>query len=329
MPSSYTPASIATPVAANLGGTGVANNAASTLTISGNFGTTFTVGGATTLTLPATGTLATLAGAETLTNKTISGPSATMAGSVVANASNASGTVVLTGGVADPTSQGGIYFGVTPSAGNHSILGVPGTGLTINGAGGVDVIISVQLDRIAAFQSGDMIVYKTLQLGPGQTSKVGGTIFDDFTDAATTHTDGTEDTLYTHTLQAGQFSANGDKITGSYQLAIVGHAISTDRIRLYCAGTAIFDTTALNFPLGCQLTIEYMVIRVSASVLRASVAATTNSATVIAYSQYVEVTGLTLANSQVVALKAIATGTNSAAGDVTAKLGTIIWQPSQ
>lgn len=49
--------SIATPVAANLGGTGVANNAASTLTISGNFGTTFTVSGATSLTLPTSGTL--------------------------------------------------------------------------------------------------------------------------------------------------------------------------------------------------------------------------------------------------------------------------------
>lgn len=165
-------------------------------------------------------------------------------------------------------------------------------------------------------------------LGPGLTSKVGGTIFDDYTDGATTHTDGTEDTLYTHTLQASQFSANGDKIAGMYQVAIVGHAISTDRIRLYVAGTAIFDTTALNFPLSAQLTLEFEVIRVSATVLRASVAATTSSATVIAYSQYVEITGLTLSNSQVVALKAIATGTNSAAGDVTAKLGTINWQPA-
>lgn len=39
------------------GGTGVANNASSTLTISGNFGTTFTVGATTSLTLPSSGTL--------------------------------------------------------------------------------------------------------------------------------------------------------------------------------------------------------------------------------------------------------------------------------
>ena len=56
------------------GGTGVANNAASTLTISGSFATTLTVSGTTGVTLPTTGTLATLAGTETLTNKTLTTP---------------------------------------------------------------------------------------------------------------------------------------------------------------------------------------------------------------------------------------------------------------
>jgi hypothetical protein len=59
------------------GGTGVANNSASTLTISGAFGTTLTVSGTTALTLPTTGTLATLAGSETFTNKTLTNPTVT------------------------------------------------------------------------------------------------------------------------------------------------------------------------------------------------------------------------------------------------------------
>jgi hypothetical protein len=58
-------------VTAAQGGTGIANNAASTLTISGNFGTTLTVSGTTSVTLPTGGTLSTLAGTETLTNKRI------------------------------------------------------------------------------------------------------------------------------------------------------------------------------------------------------------------------------------------------------------------
>lgn len=59
------------------GGTGVANNAASTITISGAFATTLTVSGTTGITLPTTGTLSTLAGTETLTNKTLTSPTLT------------------------------------------------------------------------------------------------------------------------------------------------------------------------------------------------------------------------------------------------------------
>ena len=47
----------ATTIGANYGGTGVANNVASTITISGSFGTTFTVSGTTSVTLPTSGTL--------------------------------------------------------------------------------------------------------------------------------------------------------------------------------------------------------------------------------------------------------------------------------
>jgi hypothetical protein len=66
-----------TPLPAANGGTGVANNAASTLTISGAFATTLTVSGITGVTLPTTGTLSTLAGTETLTNKTLTSPTLT------------------------------------------------------------------------------------------------------------------------------------------------------------------------------------------------------------------------------------------------------------
>ena len=59
---------------ADQGGSGVANNAAMTVTGSGNFAYTRTLTGATNVTLPTTGTLATLAGTETFTNKTLTSP---------------------------------------------------------------------------------------------------------------------------------------------------------------------------------------------------------------------------------------------------------------
>src|SRR5690606_22147846 len=54
--------------------TGVANNAAATLTRAGNHALTLTTTATTALTLPATGTLATLAGTETLSGKTLTSP---------------------------------------------------------------------------------------------------------------------------------------------------------------------------------------------------------------------------------------------------------------
>lgn len=62
------------PLTPDNGGTGVVNNAASTLTISGAFGTTVTVSGTTAVTFPTAGTLATLAGSETLSSKTLTAP---------------------------------------------------------------------------------------------------------------------------------------------------------------------------------------------------------------------------------------------------------------
>jgi hypothetical protein len=70
------------------GGTGIANNAASTITITGAYATALTVTNTTVLTLPTTGTLATLAGSEALTNKSYNGLTVT----------STTGTFTLTNG---------------------------------------------------------------------------------------------------------------------------------------------------------------------------------------------------------------------------------------
>lgn len=121
------------------GGTGVANNAANTITFTGNYSLGLTLSGNTAVTLPTTGTLATLAGSETLTNKTINGSNNTI--------SNISLTTAVTGTL--PTGNGGTGNTATPTNGQlligngsgFSLAGLTaGSNITItNSSGGITI----------------------------------------------------------------------------------------------------------------------------------------------------------------------------------------------
>jgi hypothetical protein len=85
-------------IAPAYGGTGVANNAANTLTFTGNYSLGLTLSANTSVTLPTTGTLATLAGAESLTNKKLG--SLTSNGLVTTSGGDGTLSVTTTLGVA-------------------------------------------------------------------------------------------------------------------------------------------------------------------------------------------------------------------------------------
>ena len=102
------------------GGTGVANNAASTITISGSFGTTLTVTGTTAVTLPTSGTLLSTASVVTISQGGTNATATPTAGAVpygtgTAYAFTAAGTTgqaLLSNGSSAPTwGTAGITFG--------------------------------------------------------------------------------------------------------------------------------------------------------------------------------------------------------------------------
>jgi hypothetical protein len=106
---------------ADQGGTGVANNAAMTVTGSGNFAYTRTLTGVTNVTFPTTGTLATLAGTETLTGKTLTSPIITnpliteIRETATVSATAATGTIAY-----DALTQVVLYY-TTDASGNFTV----------------------------------------------------------------------------------------------------------------------------------------------------------------------------------------------------------------
>ena len=115
-------------VGAAYGGTGVANNAASTLTISGAFGTTLTVTGTTAVTLPTSGTLATTANIATAIPSATSSQLYVGTGAAGALAAATTGTGVVTALGTNVGSAGAFVV-------NGGALGTPSSGTLTNATG--------------------------------------------------------------------------------------------------------------------------------------------------------------------------------------------------
>ena len=121
------------------GGTGVSNNAAMTVTGSGNFAYTRTLTATTNVTFPTTGTLSTLAGSETFTNKTLTNPTVNnyTEGVVAIGTVTSSNTLSLTSGTVQTvtlTASTACTFTMpTATAGKSFILIVTQAATTGNG----------------------------------------------------------------------------------------------------------------------------------------------------------------------------------------------------
>lgn len=153
-------------------------------------------------------------------------------------------------------------------------------------------------------------------------------------DVATTHTDGTEDDLQTTTLPAGLLAADGDRLEAVFAATCVGHATATRRLRLYFGGTAVMDTSSLAHGVaGGPYSARLTVVRVSASVVRCTVTAALPSLPSVSplpfpLATYTEITGLTLANTQVLKATGVAADTGAASGDIVGRLLTVDFHPA-
>jgi len=132
-----------------------------------------------------------------------------------------------------------------------------------------------------------------------------------------------ETDLYVRTFEASLFGANGDTAYFSFTAEIVGAGVPTKRLRLYFAGTNVYDSTALAFAAGDVVIISGQVIRVSSSVVRVTVTAQLNTAVAITKTAYTEVAGLTLSATNIFKLTGESAGVGSNNNDIVAKMGFI------
>lgn len=155
---------------------------------------------------------------------------------------------------------------------------------------------------------------------------VGGVLFDHYADAGNVGTG--EDDLYSDTCAASTLAANGDKVTGTFQGIFAGAVASTQELRIYFAGTKIYDSGALAIGVATNSWMaQVTVIRESSSVVRCSVAISTDFATLFPYSSYTRITGLTLTNTQIIKLTGEAAGAGAANDQIVAKLGYVEFKP--
>lgn len=219
-----------------------------------------------------------------------------------------------------------------------SVTGVPLRVAMLKDSGSNKQSGSFELMTFALFHRA-LTEYERLSLipaevmAPGLVIPIVNSLFVLSDDISTSHTDGTEDDLQSLTIPAGMLRNDGDILRCRWSGSAVAHATATRRVRLYFGGTAFIDSTAYASTYGGSYVVDFDVIRVSSSVVR--VAATGGFPAMSAFSPlpfagggYAEVTGLTLANSQIIKATGVAAGVGAAAADIVGHTLTVNYLPA-
>ena len=182
--------------------------------------------------------------------------------------------------------------------------------------------------------SGDLITARGSYASiAARIAKTPISLFNLYANIATTSTGGSFDDLQSVTIAAGQLASNGDRLVARWVGQLVGHATATRQVRIVFGGTTIADSTAYVTGYGGIYVWDIEIVRVSSSVVRTSLNGSNPpysavSALPFAGGAYTEVTGLTLANTQVLKITAAATGAGAASGDITGRSLTVSYFPA-
>lgn len=150
-------------------------------------------------------------------------------------------------------------------------------------------------------------------------------LFDHFTDATV---GGAEADIYSDTIPASQLSANGQKLVSLFSGNFVTVGTELTQLKLYFAGTVIWDSTGVAPSTGTtSWRVFSEIIRVSSTVVRYTVSLNTTGASGYTYCSVGELTGLTLSNTNILKITGTSTGVGSGSGDIVGKMGYVEFKP--
>jgi len=145
-----------------------------------------------------------------------------------------------------------------------------------------------------------------------------------YADGSSTHTDGTEDDLYTDTLLQNVLYINGDIVEAEYAIDIVGSATATRRVRAYFGGTVVLDSGTQTFASGGACFVYVTVTKETDTVVRVRAEFVASGITLQPTVTNTRITGLTLSNTQIIKITGVAASTGAASGDIVAKSGLVV-----
>lgn len=214
----------------------------------------------------------------------------------------------------------------------------PDRALEINSATGINLRLTYNDSNGTAATFADFLVSSagllTLEPSSNQIAipagastsyvKLGGNLVDYSADVSV---GGAEADIFTATTAASILGTDKDKLIASYSGNFVTVGTELTQLKVYFAGTAIWDSTGVAPSTGTTSWMVYVeIIRVSSSVVRFSVSLNTTGATGYVYCTVGELTGLTLSNTNILKITGTSSGVGSGVGDCIGKMGFVRWE---